>query len=87
MRLMESVVRPQNLEILAIVRRELQGAGLLPTFRIALDPVLGGTPAEQPAKAAVKALGAELASSPGPWAMSRTQPPADHHSSASQTAQ
>jgi hypothetical protein len=55
----------QNLEILAITRRELQAAKLLPTFRIALDPALIGSPAEQPARAAIKALSAELAQTPG----------------------
>ncbi len=55
----------QNLEILAIVRRELQTAGLLPSVRIALDPALAGMPAEPQLKAAVPRLGAELASGPG----------------------
>lgn len=53
------------MEILAVVRRALQAAGLLPTLRIALDPALAGTPAEPQLKALVQKLGAELAPSPG----------------------
>lgn len=54
------------------MRRDLQGTGLLPTFRIALDPALAGTPAEQAARPAIKALAAELAHSPGWWLCMRT---------------
>lgn len=60
-----SHARLQNLEILAIVRRELQAAGLLPPFKVALDPALAGTPAEPALRSAINRLSAELAPSPG----------------------
>ena len=48
-----------------LAEMETFAAKLLPTFRIALDPALIGSPAEQPARAAIKALSAELAQTPG----------------------